>query len=603
MLALAVAVAAVVAFMTFFYGVLGVIASVALFFNMLLTFAVLALIGAPISLSMIAGVVLTVGLAVDASVLIFERIREETKNGRSLRDAIDIGFGRARVTVLDASATMLIAVAVLLLLSAAPVRAFALAVGIGLLATLFTTFTLTQRLVRAWLGRSHATHLPKGVRTGLFDRLNLRFMAVRNVVFLATAALSLVIAGLLVVGELRLGIDFTGGAAVEIQAKSGNADLFDVSARLTDAGIDILSIDTHGDARRALVRLSAQGEGENAEQTSVLVARGELEDAYNFRRVEVVGPSISGELIDTATLGFVAGLLALVAYIWIRFEWHFAIGAVIALAHDVFFTLGFLAIADIEFNVSAVAALLTVAGYSLNDTMVVYDRIRENLRHFKRMPLPILIDDAINRTLSRTVLTSATTLIALAALALFGGEAAHQDGRALGLPPSARFPLSTLPDRFSSCSASGRNATARARAARRRSRRRREPMAKGIEIREAHFPGRAPIDAYGNGGFRFADMSHRGSILCLPSGIYGWDKTEGTPLTVADLQRVLDEAGEIEVLLVGTGKEIRPLPPEIKAALKERGISSDPMSTGAAVRTFNVMLAESRAVAVALIAV
>jgi uncharacterized protein len=128
-------------------------------------------------------------------------------------------------------------------------------------------------------------------------------------------------------------------------------------------------------------------------------------------------------------------------------------------------------------------------------------------------------------------------------------------------------------------------------------------MAKGIEIREAHFPGRAPIDAYGNGGFRFADMSHRGSIICLPSGIHGWDKEEGAPLTVADLQRVLDEAGDIEVLLVGTGKEIRPLSAEIKAALRERKISSDPMSTGAAVRTFNVMLAESRAVAAALIAV
>lgn len=128
-------------------------------------------------------------------------------------------------------------------------------------------------------------------------------------------------------------------------------------------------------------------------------------------------------------------------------------------------------------------------------------------------------------------------------------------------------------------------------------------MAKGIEIREAHFPGRAPIDAYGNGGFRFADMSHRGSILCLPSGIYGWNKTEDTPLVVSDLQRVLDEAGDIEVLLVGTGQEIRPLSPEIKAALRERNIRSDPMSTGAAVRTFNVMLAESRAVAVALIAV
>ena len=423
LLALAVAVVAVVAFMTFFYGVLGVIASLSLFFTMLVTFAALALVGAPVSLSMIAGIVLTVGLAVDASVLIFERVREEVRNGRSLRDAIAIGFGRARATVVDASATMLIAVAVLLFLSAAPVRAFALALGIGLLATLFTTFTMTHALVRAWLSRSHATHLPKGVRSGLFDGLNLRFMAVRNVVFLATAALSLVIAGLLFIGELRLGIDFTGGAAVEVQAKSGNADLFDISARLADAGVEVQSIDTHGNDRRALVRLSSLGEGENAEQTSVLVARGELEDAYDFRRVEVVGPAISGELIDTATLGFAAGLLALVAYIWIRFEWHFAIGAVIALAHDVFFTLGFLAVANIEFNVSAVAALLTVAGYSLNDTMVVYDRIRENLRHFKQMPLPILIDDAINRTLSRTVLTSATTLIALAALALFGGEA------------------------------------------------------------------------------------------------------------------------------------------------------------------------------------
>ena len=422
-LAPAVAVAAVVVFMTFFYGVLGLAASASLFFNVLLTLAALALFGVPISLSMVAGIVLTVGIAVDASVLIFERIREETKNGRPLAEAVDTGFGRARATVLDASATMLIAVAVLFLLSAAPVRAFALAVGIGLLATLFTTFGVTQRLVRLWLGRSGATHLPKGVRTGMFDRLNLRFMAVRNGIFLLTAVLSLVVAGLLVAGKLRVGIDFTGGAAAEVQAKSGEADLFDIAARLAGAGIDVQRVDYTSDPRRAVVRLSAQGEGENAEQTSVLVARGELEDDYDFRRVDVVGPAISGELIDTATLGFVAGLLALVAYIWVRFEWHFAIGAIISLAHDVFFTLGFLALAKIEFNISAVAALLTVAGYSLNDTMVVYDRIRENLRHFRMMPLPVLIDDAINRTLSRTVLTSATTLIALAALAVFGGEA------------------------------------------------------------------------------------------------------------------------------------------------------------------------------------
>lgn len=128
-------------------------------------------------------------------------------------------------------------------------------------------------------------------------------------------------------------------------------------------------------------------------------------------------------------------------------------------------------------------------------------------------------------------------------------------------------------------------------------------MRRGIEIREAHFPGRAPIDAYGNGGFRFADMSHRGSILCLPSGIHGWDAVEGDELTPGVLQRVLDEAADIEVLLVGTGMEIRPLRPDLKIRLRDARIISDPMSTGAAVRTYNVMLAESRAVAAALIAV
>ncbi len=128
-------------------------------------------------------------------------------------------------------------------------------------------------------------------------------------------------------------------------------------------------------------------------------------------------------------------------------------------------------------------------------------------------------------------------------------------------------------------------------------------MARGIEIRSAHFPGRAPIDVYGNGGFRFADMSHRGSILCLPSGIYGWDMTATDALTPDRFQKVIDEAAEIEFLLVGTGDDMRPLPQALKTAFRDAGMSSDPMNTGAAVRTFNIMLSESRAVACALIAV
>lgn len=128
-------------------------------------------------------------------------------------------------------------------------------------------------------------------------------------------------------------------------------------------------------------------------------------------------------------------------------------------------------------------------------------------------------------------------------------------------------------------------------------------MAKGIEIRAAHFPGRAPVDAYGNNGFRFADMSHRGSILCLPSGINGWEPADPDRLVLADFARVIAEKGDIEVLLVGTGREMKPLGKELRAALREAGISADPMSTGAAVRTYNVLLAENRAVAAALVAV
>ncbi len=125
----------------------------------------------------------------------------------------------------------------------------------------------------------------------------------------------------------------------------------------------------------------------------------------------------------------------------------------------------------------------------------------------------------------------------------------------------------------------------------------------GIFIRDAHFPGRAPIEAYGNGGFRFADMSHRGSIICLPSGIYGWEPADPNALRAEDFARLLSEAGDVEILLVGTGRDLRPLPAALKAALKDARISSDPMSTGAAVRTYNVLLAEDRAVAAALIAV
>jgi uncharacterized protein len=251
-------------------------------------------------------------------------------------------------------------------------------------------------------------------------------------------------------------------------------------------------------------------------------------------------------------------------------QWQFAVGAIVAALHDIILILGLFVLTGIEFNLTSVAALLTIIGYSLNDTVVVYDRMRENLKRYRKMPLPILIDASINQTLSRTVLTAATTMLALAALALFGGEVIRSfafimlAGVAVGTFSSIYIAAPVLivfklrPD----APDNGNDKKAAEPRKPQPAIRQCENMARGIEIREAHFPGRAPLDTYGNGGFRFADMSHRGSILCLPSGIHGWEMDETMPLSIDNLQRVINEASEIEFLLLGTGVDMRPIPAE-----------------------------------------
>ena len=169
-------------------------------------------------------------------------------------------------------------------------------------------------------------------------------------------------------------------------------------------------------------KIAAQDGGANAEQSAISKIRSSLESSYDFVRVEVVGPVVSGELSRSATIGVLASLIAILMYIWFRFEWQFAVGAIIATAHDVLLTIGIFVLTGVEFNLTSIAAVLTIVGYSLNDTVVVYDRVRENLRRYQKMPLPELLDISINHTLSRTILTALTTMLALAALYLFGGE-------------------------------------------------------------------------------------------------------------------------------------------------------------------------------------
>ncbi|MGR6430953.1 protein translocase subunit SecDF [Rhizobium sp. PAMB 3174] len=413
---------AVVVFMLVFYGFFGVIANIALFVNIVMLIAVLSLIGSTLTLPGIAGIVLTMGMAVDSNVLIYERIREEVKNGRPLIQAIDTGFSKAYATIVDANVTTLIAAVILFYLGSGPVRGFAVTLAIGILTTVFTAFTLTRWLVAEWIRRRRPKHLPNGIRTGVFDGANIRFMGFRRYTFVISAALSIAaLVGFATVG-MNLGIDFKGGSVIELKARSGNADIGDIRDRLSELNLGDIQAQEFGDPSEVLVRLQAQGGGDNAEQSALALVRNELESTYEFRRVEVVGPVVSSELTQSATLGVLVSLAAILIYIWFRFEWQFAVGAIIATVHDVILTIGLFVLTGVEFNLTSIAAVLTIVGYSLNDTVVVYDRMRENLRRYRKMPLPLLIDTSINQTLSRTVLTSATTLLALTALYVFGGE-------------------------------------------------------------------------------------------------------------------------------------------------------------------------------------
>jgi preprotein translocase SecF subunit len=221
---------------------------------------------------------------------------------------------------------------------------------------------------------------------------------------------------------LNLGIDFKGGTLIEVQSSAAEADIGGIRSGLGALGLGDVEVQGFGAPNEVLIRIEAQPGGEGGQQAAVKLVQDELGFTdYQYRRVEVVGPKVSGELAQTGTIAVLVTLLGVLLYIWFRFEWQFAVGAVAALIHDVILTIGFFAIVQLEFNLSSIAAILTIVGYSLNDTVVVYDRVRETLRKFNQTAISDLIDLAVNQTLSRTILTSLTTLIALGALFFFGG--------------------------------------------------------------------------------------------------------------------------------------------------------------------------------------
>jgi preprotein translocase subunit SecF len=257
------------------------------------------------------------------------------------------------------------------------------------------------------------------------DDTKFDFMRFRRISFPISAVLSIVAILLFFFHGLNFGIDFVGGTLIEVQSKTGPADIAKMRATLGGLGLGEVQLQEFGAPTDVLIRVAQQPGGEQAQQAAIAKVREALGDTVDYRRVEVVGPRVSSELLASSTIGLGLAIFAILSYLWFRFEWQFSLGAMIANVHDLVLTIGYMSLTQIDFDLSSIAALLTILGYSLNDTVVIYDRIREMLRRYKRMSMPDLLNISVNSTLSRSIITHVTVTLALLALLFFGGHAIH----------------------------------------------------------------------------------------------------------------------------------------------------------------------------------
>lgn len=423
----------VVIFMVLYYRAAGLIADCALLLNMLFIMAVLAGFHATLTLPGIAGIILTIGMAVDANVLIFERIREELRSGKTVRAAIDSGYGHALSAIVDANVTTFLVGIVLYQFGTGPIRGFALTLCIGIISSLFTAFFVTRTIFELITRKSEQSSLSIGP-VALFSNLNIRFLSLRNIGFGTSAAVLLIgIVSILGINGIRKGIDFAGGTLLELHFDPA-VQVEDIRGQLGsvpvgDAEIDLSKseIKQFGSENDILIRVSESGAGtEVADGIMGVLESGfadNIEEMEWIRRQEKVGPKIGSELSNAAVRAVLVALALILIYMAWRFHrFLYGIAAVVALFHDVLITLGLLSLLNIEITLAVVAALLAIVGYSLNDTIVVFDRIRENLHTARRQGFDGTVNQSINECLSRTLITSATTLMAVLVLMIFGGE-------------------------------------------------------------------------------------------------------------------------------------------------------------------------------------
>ncbi|MFH1777361.1 MAG: protein translocase subunit SecD [Candidatus Omnitrophota bacterium] len=412
--------AALIIFMAIYYMIGGILANIALILNIVLIIGALALFGATLTLPGIAGICLTIGMAVDANVLINERIREELKAQKPIRTAIANGYNKAFLAIVDSNVTTIIAAALLFRFGSGPIRGFGLTLIIGLVSSMFTALVVTRVIFDLLTFNKKISNLKM---LNLIPSGKIDFIGKRKICY--ALSLVLIITGLFVFakkGENNFGVDFAGGALQEFKFERP-VKVSEIRTALKETGFADSVIQQDKQQRDIIIIRTAEVA---VDTITDAISAAMPDNRFEIMRVETVGPTVGKLLRRNATLALVYALLGICIYIWFRFRnVAYGVAGILALFHDVLVALAFCVITNRQIDLLIITAFLTIAGYSINDTIVIYDRIREDLKIMRKTSFPDIINLSINQTLSRTVLTTLTTLIIVFALFFLGGEVLH----------------------------------------------------------------------------------------------------------------------------------------------------------------------------------
>ena len=437
----------VLIWMIFYYGSSGIFADIALLLNILLIFGILAGLGAVLTLPGIAGIVLTIGISVDANVLIFERVREELKKGKGIRKAIADGFNNALSSILDANITTGLTALILFIFGTGPIKGFATTLLVGIGTSLFTAIFITRILVDSRNEKGKAVSFSTKTTKGLLSNINISFLQKRKVAYVISSILILMSLFSLGFKGLNQGVDFVGGRSYTVRFEKA-VNPTEISSLLLDE-FGSAEVKTFGEENQLKITtkykvdvegMAVDDEIQNKLYSSLLsylpdgttyddFVKGSSEKSIGIMSSIKVGPTIADDIKNNSFLAVIGSLIVVFLYILLRFQkWQFSLGAVAAVFHDVLIVLGIFSLTytfmpfNMEINQAFIAAILTVIGYSLNDTVVVFDRIREFVNEHTKWEFDDTVNSALNSTLSRTLNTSLTTLLVLLAIFIFGGE-------------------------------------------------------------------------------------------------------------------------------------------------------------------------------------